>query len=357
MASHNPVLRLNVFPADHGDALWIEFGAANDVHHVLVDAGTDGTGKRLIQYIQENYGGRCHFDLLVVTHVDADHIAGVLRLLQSPEVQLTFGDIWFNGYVHLKPETMDVFGGVQGERLTTILRDPQRALPWNRHFARKAVRLNVDNSPKQAKLSADAEVHVISADQAHLIQLEPVWKAVCIEAGLVPSAEPPPQIEEGFEAFGVLDIPALAQSEFEEDKAVANGSSIGLVFQFAGKRLVLLGDGLPSVIIKGLNYLSPGKFTADVVKLPHHGSRSNTSPELVQKFDSKNWVFSTSGAIYKHPDREAIARVVFSSRDSRLWFNYRSKQTEEWDNDKLQAKYRYSVRYGDGVRPLKIELI
>jgi hypothetical protein len=293
-----------------------------------------------------------------VTHVDADHIAGVLRLLETPEVQLTFGDIWFNGYVHLKPETMDVFGGVQGERLTTILGAQRRTLPWNRLFARKAVRLNVDGAPKVALLSASAKMYVISADQAQLLRLEPQWKKACIEAGLVPSVEPPPQKKEGFEALGPLDIPALAQSEFVEDKAVANGSSIGLVFEFKGKRLALLGDAFPSVIMKGVDHVSPAtRFSADVVKVPHHGSRNNTSAELVQRFDTKNWVFSTSGAIFKHPDREAVARVVFFSRGSHLWFNYRSEQTREWDNERLKTKYHYSVTFGDGKRPLTLNLL
>jgi hypothetical protein len=129
---------------------------------------------------------------------------------------------------------------------------------------------------------------------------------------------------------------------------VANGSSIGFVFEFAGKRLVLLGDALPSVIMKGLNHLLPNKrFTAEMVKLPHHGSRNNTSTELVQKFEAKNWVFSTSGAIYKHPNREAVTRAVFFPRGPCLWFNYRSKQISEWDNEKFKTKFRYSVMYVD----------
>jgi hypothetical protein len=65
----------------------------------------------------------------------------------------------------------------------TILRDPQRALPWNRLFGRKAVPLNLDESPKEAAICADAKVHVISADEAHLLQLDPAWNKVCLEVG------------------------------------------------------------------------------------------------------------------------------------------------------------------------------
>jgi hypothetical protein len=296
--------------------------------------------------------------LLVVTHVDADHIAGVLRLLETPNVQVTFSDIWFNGYVHLKPETMDAFGGVQGERLTTILRDPERRLPWNRLLERKAVRLNVDGTPKEAPLPDGAIMRVIAADEAQLVRLEPQWRKVCLEAGLVPSVASPPQLPVGFEAFGPIDVPELAESKFREDDALANGSSIGLVFEFAGKRIALLGDAFPSVLMKGVDHLSPGaRFRADVVKVAHHGSRNNTSAELVQRFDAEHWVFSTSGAIFKHPNREAVARTVYFSKGAHLWFNYRSDQTAEWDDDRLKKKHQYSTSYGDGERPLTVPLL
>ena len=40
-------------------------------------------------------------DLLVVTHVDTDHIGGAVRLLASERAGGPFGGIWFNGFVHL----------------------------------------------------------------------------------------------------------------------------------------------------------------------------------------------------------------------------------------------------------------
>ena len=42
----------------------------------------------------------------------------------------------------------------------------------------------------------------------------------------------------------------------------------------------------------------------DAVKLPHHGSRNNVSQELIEVIESRSYLFSTSGAVYKHPDRE-----------------------------------------------------
>jgi glyoxylase-like metal-dependent hydrolase (beta-lactamase superfamily II) len=37
----------------------------------------------------------------VVSHIDADHIGGVIELLEDTALGVSFGDIWFNGYRHL----------------------------------------------------------------------------------------------------------------------------------------------------------------------------------------------------------------------------------------------------------------
>jgi hypothetical protein len=79
----------------------------------------------------------------VVTHVDTDHIGGVLTGLVDPArpVPVTFADVWFNGWEHLnglvpadERSPLEPMGGVQGELLTTWLRDHA----WNDAFGRAA---------------------------------------------------------------------------------------------------------------------------------------------------------------------------------------------------------------------------
>jgi beta-lactamase superfamily II metal-dependent hydrolase len=353
------VLRLHVFPADHGDCLWVEHGNERDLHHVLIDGGTDGAGKRLIKHIREQHAGKVHFDLMVVTHIDADHIAGVLRLLSARDIDASFGDVWFNGYVHLKPDAVDQMGGVQGEILTTLLLNKKRKLSWNGLFRNGAVRLTAAGKAPVKKLTTGARVTVISSDQQRLLRLEKTWKQDCWKAGLDPRRRKPiPRTVQGFERMGIPDVDALAETPFEEDTAAPNGSSIGLVFEFEGKRLVLLGDAFPSVVLSGLRGLNlPGVLDADIVKLAHHGSSGNTSKELVQKIHAESWVFSTSGAIFKHPDDEAVARTIKYATEPRLYFNYKTAYNDMWANTRLQARHHYSAEYGDGVRPQTIALL
>ena len=128
-------IELHFLPAHEGDAVWVRWGDGDVLQYqMLVDMGQKGTGKELRHRIEElPMEMRC-FELLIVTHVDADHISGVLTGLaeQDPLEGLSFGDIWFNGWAHLhgevvpSPETSDLepMGPAQGEIFTSWLTAP-----------------------------------------------------------------------------------------------------------------------------------------------------------------------------------------------------------------------------------------
>lgn len=111
------MLMVELIQAAQGDCIWIEYGEDPDaLHRILIDGGTSGTYKHLKKRIKSLAPDERHFDLLVITHIDADHIAGILKIFEEDELGVTFADIWFNGYQHLgKTRTRGV---VQGERLS-----------------------------------------------------------------------------------------------------------------------------------------------------------------------------------------------------------------------------------------------
>lgn len=75
----------------------------------------------------------------MVTHVDRDHIEGVLSLMKDDSQQLKVNNIWFNGWYHLigttpappapvepvtaldPDEPAPVFGAVMGEELSPLI--------------------------------------------------------------------------------------------------------------------------------------------------------------------------------------------------------------------------------------------
>jgi glyoxylase-like metal-dependent hydrolase (beta-lactamase superfamily II) len=129
------MFKIDLMPAAQGDCVWIEYGPPDVPHRVLIDGGTAPTYDHLRARIRQLPEDKRRFDVLIVTHVDADHIEGIIRLLQDDSLGLRFDDIWFNGWKHLPTDRL---GPAQGEMLSVLLgrraRPGRPRLPWNRAF-------------------------------------------------------------------------------------------------------------------------------------------------------------------------------------------------------------------------------
>lgn len=355
---------IEMVPAGHGDCLWIEYGSENAPHRVLIDGGTAGTYDRLKKRIGLVPGGAAGFELLVVTHVDGDHIAGVLKLFEDQTSGASFNDVWFNGYRHLPTTGLEALGPVQGESLTE--RIVTGHLNWNNSFDSKAAALSGPDALPEKTLPGGMKLTLLSPTLDDLSKLKPVWKAVVIAAGLDPEATYEEKEDEdtrpsGLEKLGGVklpDIEALAATPFEEDTSEANGSSIVLLAEYHGHSILLCGDAHPEDVAASLEKLAAERgvdaIALDAVKLPHHGSKANVSAELLGKVNCQAYLISTNGAYFEHPDDVAMARVIkYGGPNPGLYFNYLSKYNQIWANTSLQKDNGYSASYpaasGEGM--------
>jgi len=86
----------------------------------------------------------------------------------------------------------------------------------------------------------------------------------------------------------------------------------------------------------------------DILKLPHHGSKSNVTANLLAVAPAEHYIVSTNGERFHHPDDIALARVVTNAkRQPTIWFNYASEAARRWSDPALQAKYGFSTRQPD----------
>lgn len=347
---------IHFLPARYGDSIWIEYGEPDNLKYILIDGGTGGTRKHINQMIDKIPGDNKTLELLVVTHIDKDHIEGILSFLEQPELGITINEIWFNGWCHLPGNpAIEHFGAVQGERLTEAIL--QKGISWNKRFDNGPAVLPHDNSVLSIRLSGGMELFLLSPSGENLANLKPVWDKEVREAGLDPgfglAAVLAP--DDGVEPFGdgSPDIEKLADTEFHEDEAAANGSSIAFMAEYGNKRVLFAGDAFPGVILDSLNRIyGNGKVPVDLFKLSHHASAHITSPELLKKVKCKTFLISTNGSIYKHPSRETIARVIKTAgKKTKLYFNYRTKYNEIWDDDLLKDEYGYETIFptGEGI--------
>jgi hypothetical protein len=354
------VLSVEMLPARHGDCLWIEYGDTRSRHRLLVDGGPGFAYPRgLRARIAALPERERTFELLCCTHIDADHIEGLIRLLGEPALGCRFDAVWYNAWPQVSGGQPASFGAVQGEYLAALI--GRIGLPWNAAFAKRGgvrtAAASADLAP--IVLPGGATLTLLSPGTPELARLAKVWDAELDKAGLAPDdaeeALARLRADRKFKAhvsFGVgaPDPRALAAAPFKEDDGAPNGSSIAFLLEAGGKRALLLGDAHPNVVAANLDRLLQQRglerLAVDIVKLPHHGSANNVNAALIDRIAAERWLFSSDGTFFDHPDPEAVARVITGAQDRPLLaFNYRTRRTALWDDDALRATHRYRTAY------------
>jgi beta-lactamase superfamily II metal-dependent hydrolase len=360
-------LELRFLPAAEGDAIWVRWG--DDLEYqLMVDMGKENSGKLIRSRLEDLAKGERHFELLVITHIDGDHIGGVLTGLAeaAPLEGLAFDDIWFNGWAHLHGRTipppgvgsgLEPMGAAQGQRLTSWLTGP-----WNEAFGRGPV---ARQEPlRVVNLSDGLNLTILGPTAERLEALQATWELeveLAIEKGSLPASA-------GLEALGrkkpvrpelasKADLRSLANEASDPDPSKSNGTSITMLMEWRKRRVLLTGDAFGADVVAGLGRLAPpSPVPIDVFKLPHHGSDGNVTTALVKAVECPNWVFSSNGAKHYHPDAMAVARVLVNASHPRLLFNVPSEFNQWWCDETWQTTFEYEAETGTADDGLMLTL-
>ena len=345
---------IEMLPAFDGDCLWIEYGSRNNPKRVLIDGGPIRTTAALRSRIEKiKPPQRRKFELLIVTHVDSDHIAGVLKLLQAPPDGLFIKEVWFNAYPQLAP---GMLGPREGEFLAVHFdrEESKRAGYWNGSFGGKACGAPSEGPLPSFALDGNLNITVLGPGPAALDKLRKQWKAV-IEEYFTPG-----DIEQATDGLkkdkryrpgylGGPDVRALADAEFQEDASPANGSSIIVLVKYEKHLCLLASDTFPSTLISALYRLpdySHGRLSLSLVKIPHHGSMNNNSNDFYKMLDCPKYLISTNGDRHGHPHPEGIARILVNKRGpADLYFNYTTDFNKMWADTQTCKGYDYTPHF------------
>jgi beta-lactamase superfamily II metal-dependent hydrolase len=333
--------------------------------HALVDLGRTKNYRALKSLLKEI----AEVDLFTITHIDADHIEGAVPLFKEELPPFKARHVWFNGYAQLEaanerlpPEARVTLGAGQAEKVTTGI--VKSGWPWNSHFAGGVV--SIDSKEAQAPIVFDdgMSVTLLSPTDRKLADLLPVWAEELKAAGLrtTDPDEVAEALEAGRERLGGLNVEDLAKARFKEDATKPNGASIVFIAEYLGKRVLMGADAHPGVVEASLRALGASEsspYRLDCLKVSHHGSKANTSPELLKILDCTCFAFSTDGSRHGHPDPETIARILKSNptRKKTLIFNFRQDSNDPWDDKRLMARWNYECIFpDDGREGIEIDL-
>ena len=378
-------MRMNILPALNGDCILVEFQPS---HYILIDGGyVDTYENYLLPTLKEIelQGGK--LDVVVVTHIDSDHISGIIRLLE--EMPIGIGEIWYNGYRHIQSvavttEEKETFvhrnickecqsekpkpiSAKQGCTLSALI--AKNGIPWN-----TLAKGNTIITPSSFSLG-DAIIHVLSPNNEDIEALESFWKKRLIKDGLLKKAHSEEYWDDAYEFSLSKDMPGfhfhekkvsksydllkLCKEAYEPDGSASNGSSISFVLETKGKRLLFLGDSHAETVAASLRALygeEKAPYLFDAVKLSHHGSYNNNSPELFKLIVSDKWLVSTNGDKYNHPDMPALAHIITKGKGMKIYFNYGLPICKELSDGLYHKDFDFEIITPEGENGIQIEI-
>ena len=347
-----PTLSLFVLPAHNGDALLLQYPGEDDtLHHIWIDGGLAKTyreyTREIIRQIRD-FGSQ--LDLMVVTHIDQDHIGGVLAFLEDPEIENSLiRNFWFNSSVLIS-------------QYFKSPHHPEREIPLASSASHSSSRsigqgMKLEEMLSQSDMWHDqpilgmqayelqgAQITVLSPDTAGLKRLHRKWEVEDSQMSRSLLWE-----ENDYEEA----LETLIENKEEEDDSIANGSSIGFLFEFEGKSLLLLGDAKPSVVahsLQELGYTPRKPMKVDYVKLSHHCSKKSISTELLSLIQCRNFIISTDGSRYGLPHKEALARILLHPNRKakypiRFFFNHNNDVLRSIFTEGEKQKYNFQCIY------------
>lgn len=323
---------IKVLRAFHGDCILFSFtDKENQNRNILVDGGTretyeyneprnrksvPGDLKIIVEDIRQK---KESIDLLILTHVDSDHIGGILKWFDNdPNASDLIGKIWFNsgrliseyfGQQEIKENLLPLV--IKGDTDTGIKQGGfvedyiEKHDIWDRRIIKDGQRI----------CEFGLEFRILSPSAKNLEKLLQKWEK-----------ESPQTLTARAENDYKKSLVTLIETDqFKEDNSIHNASSIAFILTFDGKNVLMLGDAHPSTVIDGLKcfgFSPENRLKAELVKVSHHGSKANTCYELLSYIDTKSFVVSTNGKSHNLPDKQCLARLINNTPDANLYFNY-----------------------------------
>lgn len=334
-------VQLELFPALGGDCILISFEEID--YRILIDGGYRETFSNALASALKALKTRGKgIDLLVVTHVDNDHIMGIIGLFQAlkiQEIEIEIREIWYNGYRHLFTDSKQAASPV----LEKSLRDEIRKIDFDDREAQQGKEIGYSQGETLARLLAYAWENVwnkkfggkAACCQKESVSVELLSKQLSVTL-LNPSCLELQALESQWNAFRRKKCLPLKNGDsvvyehcFERfltnaDSSVTNQSSITFMLTYVASvktyQLLFLGDASAERCLERLGDWKNIKF--DCIKLPHHGSKNNITENTLSQLQAEYLLFSTDGRKFGHPDWEVVEAAIHAEHCNSLVFNY-----------------------------------
>lgn len=381
-------ITFRTFTSRDGDCLFLTLTDNDEKFVIMTDCGS--FEETIEKYVREDCNS--HINLLIVTHIDRDHICGLTKMINDV-ANLSIDKIIYNSYKRksgpkrkltkkekewldsirpeIQPVAIDVIEhGISAEQAielaSAILSKSQLKGKWEPDVRlHKGCSISFDKwgiikfvSPEENDIEALDEVFYetfykllyFDAAKVSLNKGESIYELILRYVDAYHQEEQETNIS--FDNFSAEEIIQYAKKPSPTNGITpSNNASLAYVWESSDKkhRILILGDSNPDTVVKGLLDVYPDErrpLIMDAIKVSHHGSHYNTTNELMRQVDSRHFFF-TGGAEGVRPHENTIAKIISSPvsdviKCRTLHFNFMTSLIENIKNNhKLQKEYHF----------------
>jgi beta-lactamase superfamily II metal-dependent hydrolase len=337
------ILSLEVRRARKGDCLLLHYGSKTAPKLMLIDAGPSGVFQpQLAPRLDAIRAARqltdqdtLGVDVIMVSHVDDDHIKGILDLTRKLTAQkqdheplyLKTKTLWHNSFddvlettpdeleeAGFGPATMSVVGNETTDPDELYTSKVLASIPQGRTLRDDAAALGKNSSSWKVNDIATGKL-ILATATAGKIDLGGGVK-VTVVGPLRPELLKLQKEHDAFLKKKKKSGPAAAALlAAYVDNTAENLSSIVVMVEKNNKRILLTGDARGDKILDGLKLTkllgkkASDRVHVDILKAPHHGSSRNVAPGFFKQVTADHYVFSGNGE-HGNPERETIEMLL-----------------------------------------------
>jgi hypothetical protein len=335
---------LDVRRARKGDCLVLHYGSPDDPGLALIDGGPANVYQPFLKprlaEIRKMRGldpdAALPVDWLMVSHIDDDHINGVLELTrelveaQDAKQPLplkikavchnTFDDIIGNNPKELTASVKAQFGtaSLSGDAdvegldpdAAKVLASVDQGFRLRDHS--KALRLRINPQFKGKLILAKAKAEKVDMGKGlSFTVVGPMNKEVVA-------------LQKAHDDFLKKKAKKAGESSLAAftDTSVPNLSSVVVLAEIGGKRILFTGDARGDKVLEGLELVGElkqdgkSKTHVDILKCPHHGSNRNVEPIFFRRITADHYIFSGNGQ-HGNPERETLEMLLAERGDAK----------------------------------------
>ena len=293
-----------------GDAIAIRFGEINsetpNQKIIIIDGGYKETGEKLKKLVKNTYKSNV-IDLVILTHPDQDHASGLRVLFEDKELKirkLVMHRPWLNDKINTSY--------FKDKRKTekSLNKDLQNAFYFAFDLAELASEKIGETNISEPKVGSSYLNGVLKI----LGPSYDLYRNSLIESDKTP--EPIGSVSERkFFSKDIVEFEKFNEGddiEWYDDETTSpvNETSVISLFEYLGNKIILTGDVGKKGLDDAFNYASDKKISLDnlkVFQIPHHGSRKNLSPDIIDSFNSSFCFISCPPeGDPKHPSRRLL---------------------------------------------------